>query len=166
MIKATDSYNLKKYNPKLAKEWHPSKNGDLTPKDVTPSSDRKVWWICSNQHEWPAPISRRAHGAGCPYCSGNAICKDNCLQTKNPKLASEWHPTKNGDLSPKDVFPYSTNKVWWICIKGHSWQAQVSARHVGNGCPHCYNLKRGAGQIRPFSSPVQNLYYEIPFLSK
>ena len=54
--KLTNSYNLKKINPKLAKEWHPTKNGNLTPKDVTPSSGQKVWWICDNRghkgHWW------------------------------------------------------------------------------------------------------------------
>ena len=41
MAKLTESYNLKKINPKLAKEWHPTKNGNLTPKDITPSSTVK-----------------------------------------------------------------------------------------------------------------------------
>ncbi len=31
--------------PKLAKEWHPSKNGDLTPESVLPNSNKKVWWL-------------------------------------------------------------------------------------------------------------------------
>ena len=90
MAKLTNSYNLEKINPKLAKEWHPTKNGNLTPKDVTPSSAQKVWWICDNNHEWLANISSRSYGAGCPYCSGRAVCRDNCLQTKNPKLSKEW----------------------------------------------------------------------------
>ena len=34
MSKATKEYNLQKANPELAKEWHPFRNGDLTPKDV------------------------------------------------------------------------------------------------------------------------------------
>lgn len=29
-------------NPDLAKEWHPTKNGNLTPCDVSASSGRKV----------------------------------------------------------------------------------------------------------------------------
>ncbi len=28
----------------LVKEWHPTKNGKLTPHDVTPFSDMVVWW--------------------------------------------------------------------------------------------------------------------------
>lgn len=34
------------------------------------------------------------------------------LATVNPKLAAEWHPTKNGDLSPDQVTAGSGKKVW------------------------------------------------------
>ena len=30
--------------PDLAKEWHPTKNGDLKPTDVTSGTDKKGWW--------------------------------------------------------------------------------------------------------------------------
>ncbi len=42
MAKLTTNYNLQKINPSLAKQWHPTKNGDLTPKDVTPSSTKSL----------------------------------------------------------------------------------------------------------------------------
>ena len=67
---------MKKYlssYPELVKEWHPTKNGDLTPKDVTYGSDKKVWWKCHKQddHEWQASISKRTiSGRACPVCSG------------------------------------------------------------------------------------------------
>ena len=32
----------------------------------------------------------------------------------NPILASEWHPSKNGTLSPSEVSPNSRKRVWWI----------------------------------------------------
>ena len=31
----------------IAKQWHPTKNGELTPFDVTPGTKKKVWWKCS-----------------------------------------------------------------------------------------------------------------------
>ena len=137
MGKLTDSNNLQIINPRLSKEWHPTKNGELAPKDVAPKSARKVWWICGNKHEWFAKVDNRAHGAGCPYCSGNAVCRDNCLQTKNPKLSKEWHPTKNENLTPKDITSGSNRKVWWTCYKGHEWQARVKSRVKGARCPYC-----------------------------
>ncbi|MEI8366133.1 MAG: zinc-ribbon domain-containing protein, partial [Parachlamydiaceae bacterium] len=135
--KASKDYCLANVNPVLVKEWHPIKNGSMTAYDVTPSSHKRVWWKCEKGHEWSAIISSRNSGVGCPCCAGKKACKDNCLETLNPVLAKEWHSTKNGDLSPKDVTPGSGKIVWWICKNGHEWQAQVSSRNKGNGCPKC-----------------------------
>jgi DNA-directed RNA polymerase subunit RPC12/RpoP len=128
---------LKTKNPSLARQWHKVKNGDLTPEDVTPGSGKKAWWICEKEHEWLETISNRNKGYGCPYCSGKRVNKDNCLKTKNPSLARQWHTVKNGDLTPEDVTPGSTKKVWWKCEKGHEWQAKVYTRKDGYGCPYC-----------------------------
>ena len=55
--------------PDLAKEWHPTKNRELTPNDVTAGSRKRVWWICSQKHEWITGVTRRAiQGSGCPKC--------------------------------------------------------------------------------------------------
>ena len=144
--KAGKYNNLAVKNPKLAKEWHPTKNGDLTPYDVTPVSGKKVWWQCSKNkdHEWPATVANRSKEVGCPYCSGRNSTKENNLAVKNPELANEWHPTKNGDLTPYDVTPNSGKKVWWICNKNkdHEWPATVSHRSNGTNCPKCFKEKR------------------------
>ena len=134
--------NLTRLNPKLAKEWHPTKNGILTPRDVTAGSHKKVWWICKKGHEWVASIGSRNSGNKCPYCSGRKVNEDNCLQTVNPHLAEEWHPTMNGKLTPYDITPGSGVKVWWKCKKGHVWQATVNKRDYGRGCPYCYREGR------------------------
>lgn len=54
------------------------------------------------------------------------------------KLLSQWHLTKNGDMTPADVAHSSRTVVWWCCDKGHEWQTQVGSRISGTGCPHCY----------------------------
>ena len=62
--------SLMKVNPTLAGEWHPDKNGGLTPDMVTGSSHHKVWWICKNQdckYVWEARINNRRR-TGCPKC--------------------------------------------------------------------------------------------------
>ena len=66
----------------------------------------------------------------------------NDLETLNPKLALEWHPTKNGDCNPSDVMPGSNKKAWWICENGHEWEAMISSRNKGHGCAICYHSKR------------------------
>ena len=40
-MRATSDYNLGKLYPNVASEWHPTKNRELTPYDVTPGSDKK-----------------------------------------------------------------------------------------------------------------------------
>jgi len=63
------------------------------------------------------------------------------LYVLKPSLVKEWHPTKNFKIKPYDVTPGSGKKVWWICQKGHEWQAVIYSRSLGSGCPHCYKLK-------------------------
>jgi hypothetical protein len=153
--KATKEKNLQIINPILAKEWHPKKNGTLTPRDITPNSGLKVWWICSKRHEWLASSDNRRKGKGCPYCSGRNATPENCLQRLNPSLAKEWHPTKNGDLIPTNVTVSSGRKAWWICSKGHEWQALISNRNRGRGCPYC------AGQAVCVDNCLQTLNPEL-----
>lgn len=134
----TGKTDLQTINPSLANEWNYEKNIGLTPANVLPNSNKKVWWKCDKEHEWEAQISHRNKGVKCPYCAGlYAIQGTNDLQTINPFLANEWNIDKNNDLKPSDVLPYSNKKVWWKCIKGHEWQATVTNRTKGTGCPIC-----------------------------
>lgn len=63
------------------------------------------------------------------------------LASEYPDIATEWHPTKNGDLLPEDVAPKSGKKVWWVGKCGHEWQATVNDRANGTGCPVCRRKK-------------------------
>lgn len=68
--KVLKDYNdLPTINPTLAKEWNWKKNGELKPEDFTANSGKQVWWICINEHEWPASIATRNKGHGCPICA-------------------------------------------------------------------------------------------------
>ncbi|MDP7207774.1 MAG: zinc-ribbon domain-containing protein [Candidatus Bathyarchaeota archaeon] len=73
-MKLSPTYNLAALHPKLAKEWHLTRNGDLTLYQVTPGSSRKVWWRCSQEHEWEAAINSRTSGNGCPECYKEDRC--------------------------------------------------------------------------------------------
>ncbi|MBQ5361744.1 MAG: zinc-ribbon domain-containing protein, partial [Clostridia bacterium] len=77
--KALPGFNdLKTLKPELASEWYQPFNGDLTPEDVTLSSNKKVWWCCSENHVWEACVYSRTRyrGSGCPVCAGVAkSCK-------------------------------------------------------------------------------------------
>ena len=103
---------LAKTNPELLVEWHPTKNEGLLPTEVTQKSGRLVWWLGKCGHEWQSKVYIRTSGHGCPYCSNVKVLPGfNDLATKNPNLAKEWHPNKNGDLKP-DMFASTSNKKY------------------------------------------------------
>ena len=136
--------------PELAKQW--SNRNIISPTEVTIGSHRDVWWKCDKGHEWSAKIYSRSQGAGCPYCYGRIAIKGyNDLQTVNPQLAKEWNYEKNNELTPSDVMPNSGKKVWWKCSKGHEWQASVTKRNYGRGCPECAKQKRKKKDSQPDS---------------
>jgi len=152
-------------NPELAKEWHPTKNGELTPHNFTIGSGKKVWWICSRGHEWKARIYSRSNGCGCPFCSGRMATKENNLKIVNPKLAKEFHPIRNKKLTASKITPASNKKVWWICSRGHEWKASVSSRHGrGTGCPYC-NAQTSKLEIRIFCEFL-SLFNEVKWLAR
>ena len=149
--------------PEVAKQWHPTKNGDLTARDVSSGSNFKVWWLCPNKtceagcaHEWEVKVNDRKRGRGCPWCCKGAkrVCVHNSLAGKFPELAKEWHPTRNAEnkhpyekgatLRPENVTSHSNVIVWWRCPKtncaencAHDYQASIIHRVYGSGCPYC-----------------------------
>ena len=134
--------------PRLAGQWHPTKNGALTPEQVAPATHRKVWWRCERGHEWQASVaSRTTGGNGCPVCAGRAVIPgENDLASRFPQIAAQWHPTKNGALTPRQVTPYANRRVWWRCPRGHEYRAVVGGRTMGgSGCPYCAGRRVLAG---------------------
>lgn len=126
--------------PEVAAQWHPTLNSGLLPTEVTPASNRKVWWVCDLGHEWTTAVNLRVRGGtGCPYCSGFEVLRGfNDLASTHPSVAAEWDYSKNGDLQPNEVLRGTDRKAWWLCARhGHSWQASVASRSRGSGCPVC-----------------------------
>ena len=152
--------DLRTTNPELAKEWDYEKNLSITITDVNKVSSQKVWWKCDKGHSWKATINTRAKGAGCPYCCNRYVLEGyNDLLTIEPDIAQEWDYDKNQKLRPENVVAGSSQKVWWICSKGHSWKASVTSRATSNtGCPFCVNQK--------FASGYNDLKTMYPVLAK
>ena len=124
--------------PDLAAEWHPTKNGGLTPYDFGAGSHEVVWWLGRCGHEWDDNPGHRSHGRGCPLCSGKRIVTGvNDLATTHPEIAAQWHPSRNGSVSPDTIGAGSHKKVWWQ-DHGHEWIAIVDNRTRHNhGCSVC-----------------------------
>lgn len=274
--------DLSTTHPELAKEWNYEKNATLRPTDFSYGTAKKVWWICSQGHEYPASILHRVHGTNCPKChSGRqtsfaeqavyyyvkkmfpdaisrysakflgrmeldiyipsikyaieydgaawhkketvkreqkkyllcqqngiklirlrekmpeigseiadymystenlyqpkaltkilteilrrinfssswlhqcpvdinierdrfeiqqyrTIIKSNSLEEQYPDIATEWHPNKNQNLTPRMFPPGSDQKVWWKCsFCTNEYQASIGHRTNGTGCPVC-----------------------------
>jgi len=132
--------------PKLVKEFHPTKNDDLKPENLTYGSNKKVWWKCSNnnEHEWEAITYNRCKGTGCPFCyvkkkrNIRKASKTYNLLITNPLVAKEWHPTKNENLKPEHFTHGSEKKVWFSCTKSksHNYQARIADKTKGKWeCP-------------------------------
>ena len=57
-------------HPEIASDWHPQKNEDLLPTQVTSGSNKRIWWLCAEcGHEWQTSVANRVAGKGCPVCS-------------------------------------------------------------------------------------------------
>jgi len=147
----TPERSLAHLYPEIAAQWHPSKNGELTPDRVASASHKRVWWICSrvSEHEWDSSVASRTHrNEGCPYCAGKRVSDSNSLAGLFPSIAAEWHAVNKEGLSPEAVTHASNRKVWWQCARdaGHEWQASIVSRTTGGrGCPEC---KREAARKR------------------
>lgn len=141
----------KKY-PQLLEDWDYTKN-TIDPYVLSYSSMKPVFWKCHIcGYSWESTPNNRTNQSGrtslkgCRECakkkraiSGNAtkLRRQGSLQSHNPTLAKEWHPTKNGDLTPDDIMKSSGKKYWWLCKQGHEWIDSVSHRNNGCGCPYC-----------------------------
>ena len=151
------SLSLSKSHPQIAARWHPVRNGDLTPEQVTAGSGRKVWWLCPEfcsggcPHEWEATVTSQIKATGCPHClpRSHHVCVHRSIVTTHPDVAAQWHPTRNGDMTPDRVLAGSTKKYWWrcpvTCPEGcqHEWETFVANRCKGQyGCPFCSRLTK------------------------
>ena len=141
--------------PDLLKEWDYDKN-KILPSQVGIGSVKKVWWKCKNGHSYDCGVrSRVAEGVECRYCKHQAvIVGQNDFATLYPDLLKEWDFEKNA-LSPNKIFPKTSQKIWWKCPLGHSYQKTMNHK-VGrqDNCPIC------SREIK-CSFPEQALLYYI-----
>lgn len=75
-------------------------------------------------------------------CMGKTVTPGlNDLATQRPELMQSWLAAKNLPLKPSEVSFGSSKLVWWSCELGHEWQAVISNRSKGVGCPVCAGKK-------------------------
>lgn len=129
-------------HPHIAAEWDHEANGSQTPESVIAGSARNFQWICQLGHRYSQPIYKRTAGSGCPYCSNRKVlCGFNDVATRHSAIARDWHPDKNGFLTPRDVVPGGTRR-WWRCADGHEQFGTVPNRIKTKGCTKCPRERR------------------------
>ena len=130
--------SMRETHPHLAEVFHPTKNGDLTPDNLTAGTDKRIWWICPTcDHEWKTSGSNRQRH-GCPYCNGTnkPLHSDgrNSMANTHPELAKDYQ----GDATK--IIAGTSKKLDWKCSTcDHEWKARGNSRRRGHGCAYCSN---------------------------
>ena len=75
-----------------------------------------------------------------------------------PHLQLQWVYAANVHLGGVIVRRYSHRSVWWVCDQcpaghSHQWQAEVSRRSSGSGCPQCVGRKVCQHNSLAFKAP-------------
>ncbi|MBX9942404.1 MAG: zinc-ribbon domain-containing protein [Candidatus Obscuribacterales bacterium] len=131
------------------------KNKGVNPERLTITTF--VWWRCPNgpDHSWYKPFRKSGEILRCPFCTWRLVSKTNSLQALYPELANELHPTRNGNITAKDIPAQKWLMVWWKCSENprHVWQARVRNRTVNkSGCPKCWVEKRSDGYFKKLAA--------------
>lgn len=140
----------------LLAQWDYNKNIGVDPNLIKYSSNEKAWWSCSKKHKWKASICSRVN-RNCPICSNQRLAEGyNDLQTfcennKNFKhLIKEWHK----DNLPMNTFTKRAGKkAKWCCSYNHEWEALISNRTAGDGCPLCKE-SQGEKDLKKFIKTI------------
>lgn len=133
--------DLRKIAPLLVAEWDVERNGSNVLENFQNEYDGYPHWICSKGHKWQMRIDARTdQNQNCPYCSGRRIIPgETDLTTRFPDVAADWHHSRNDDLDPGVIAPFSHKFVWWVCPAGHEDYFQQISKRTGRGtsCPEC-----------------------------
>lgn len=131
--------------PEIEKAWNWEKNSHIDPYSVKINFQKPIWLTCANGHElYKTLYLKKGDGVKCVYCYGKkAFAGENDLASRFPEIAKELHPILNRGKTAQDYTFGSFQKVWWLCEKGHEWEAGVSTRtrKKNNNCPVCGNRK-------------------------
>lgn len=131
-------------HPRLFRELHPTKNGDLDNKKFYEGYSVSLVWICEAGHEWECSPARRVQkGVKCYYCSGRKILPGfNDVRTLYPGLLERrWDRKRNGKI-PNNLSPAGSKKIYIKCENApHSYQTVMAEFLRGGGCPYCAGKK-------------------------
>lgn len=125
----SDKNRLSILCPNISKRWHPSKNGNLTPSNVSYGSIKKVWWLCENGHSvFLSPnivTNKNRYQYICSVCSiesGESLIATELKKYYKEKYFAETEKSK-GCKNPETGRPlffdiYIPNKNIFIEVNG------------------------------------------------
>jgi very-short-patch-repair endonuclease len=137
-----------------SKYLHPTKNGNFNPNITRIGSSKILWFLCSEcGHDFQMSLNNVNSDHWCGYCGNNwKHCEnDDCNYCNNKSFQSHekskyWHPTKNGDITPKDVLPSSNKKYWFHCEDcGHDFEKILNNITSGSWCKYCTHVWKHCG---------------------
>ena len=108
-------------HPEHLQYWDYNKN-KKAPDQYNQYSNAKVWWICSEGHEFQQVIGRIAmKGFYCVICENSYLVEGiNDVATVYPRFVEIWDYEKN-EVTPNQV-RYAENVYYhYRCNLGHSW---------------------------------------------
>jgi hypothetical protein len=127
--------SIAKARPSIVPLWNTEKNGTLSPTTIDATHTGNTWWRCPKGHDFQRSPLLMIRDSSCPVCAVAA----KSLAVVSPSAAAEWHPQRNGEMTPSQVGADHMMNAWWRCPNGHDYQATVRSRVRGSGkCPTCF----------------------------
>lgn len=161
--------------PEIAAEWDYSRNGDITPNNISAGTHDSYYWICSVcGNSYNTKVSYRTNGSCCPKCGkqkkvaswvAGRIRRKNyydwCIENNRQDLIDSFDTLANH----KTLTEYSSGSnetVFWKCPKCNiTWSTTLSNRRLssfGAGCPVCSKERRvETNKSNKIKSGVNNL---------
>lgn len=148
---------LDETHPEIARYWHPARNEELTPSDVTHRARREVWWRCGAGHVFSSPVFEQTLvGLRCRACHNEWLAEREriaaSLVTDHPTLIAAW----DSELPMDGLTVGECDGVQWLtadrpirlrCPKGHKVGIGLLG-YLDRGCPAC----RGQAKAKVYMS--------------
>ena len=154
---------LAETHPELVQQWHPTKNGNLSPEKVGRGSSKIIWFSCkvAPDHEWKTEIRKRvSRKSGCPFCEGKKVSSTYNLKKEYPKISEKWNFQLNENLFPENFTPKSNLEVWWKCnsFEDHpSWKKSIRSQIKHDFCPGCKSFGHNSKRLLKFWDYKKNM---------
>ena len=121
--------------PRLIAQWSP--NNKLNPRTVSLKHKSRLLWFCGKGHEYKAFPPQAESEDACGICK-----KESIILEKAPWLYQEYA----GEDFESEY--YGKNLLFWKCRTcSFEWNALLSNRLKGTGCPECNRNNHASNQV-------------------